>query len=171
MALWVPPAEHARRAESQRVETARALQHVEATERVRYYNRELQKIDRYTEVFKALPNANYPGVKPGYWHILRRPPVGQPTFIVHETPDGGYRDLDAGIFQALRDGDMWNAERQRDRDKMIRAAQRAEERQSEREREARIDEVLDRAKAAWNPGVSFANAGMGWSYRAGKAKG
>lgn len=168
MSLWLPPAEQARQLNSQQAEVAKALQHAELTERVGYYNRELRKIDRYVEVFKARDDARFPGLRPGFWHVLRRPPVGQPTFIVHETPDGEYRDLDSGIFQTLRNGDMWNSERQKDREKFRRHAKRAEERESEREREERLDELMDRAKAAWNPGVSMA---PGWRYRAAARRG
>src|SRR5437868_15246309 len=128
MSLWLPQPEQSRQLEGQRAATAQALQVVEVSERMKHWNRELRKIDPYVEVFKAPPNARHPGVIPGFWHILRRPPVGHPTFIAHQTPEGEYRDLDSGIFQTLRDGDMWNSERQKDRDKHIRAAQKAEER-------------------------------------------
>ena len=155
----------------QRAENARALQLVELTERVKKFNHELKKIDPYVEVFKAPENASHPGVRGGFWHILRRPPAGLPTFIVHETPDGQFRDLDSGIFQTLRDGDMWSAERQRDRAKFMRQAEQARERAEEQERAERVEELTDRMKAAWSPGVSFAGAGRGWSYRAGARKG
>lgn len=147
-----------------------ALRLTEISETVKRVNHELRKIDPYCEVFKAPPNAKYPGVKPGHWHVLRRPPVGQPTFIVHEGPNGEFLDLDSSLFKRLRLGDMWSAERQRDREKAIRAAEKAQEREEERERQERVEEIMDRAKAAWNPGVSFANQGKGWGYRAGARK-
>ncbi len=151
--LWVPAAEQTRRNEAVRDHTARLLEQAEMTEQVRYFNRELKKIDPYVEVIKAPANASYPGLTPGFWHILRRPPVGHPTLIAHQTPDGGYRDLDSGIFQTLRDGDMWSDARQRDREKHIRQAKQAEERQAEREREERVEELAERVKARVNPSV------------------
>jgi hypothetical protein len=133
--------------ESRRAHEARVLQAVELTNKTAYWNRELQKIDPYVEVVWARPQAHHPALKPGYWHILRRSPVGQPTLIAHEGENGEFRDLDSGIFQTLRDGDMWNSERQRDREKRVRAAEKAEERQAEREREARVEEITARLKS------------------------
>jgi hypothetical protein len=166
--LWIPPGEANRVMEQRRVDEARLLQNVEQTERFRFWNRELKQIDPYVEIIKAPENATYPGLKPGYYHILRRPPAGIPTLIAHEGPNGEFRDLDSGVFKTLRDGDMWNAERERDRKKRIREAEKAQERAEEREREDRIEEVMDRYNARFRPSVSMAGS---WTNRAGARKG
>ncbi len=166
--LWVPEREAARQAENARAEQARVLGAVELHHDVAFWNRELRRIDPYVQVVKAPANSQRADLKPGYFHILRIPPAQQPTIIAHETDDGGYRELDSGIFQTLRNADMWNSERQRDRQKRIREAEKAQARQEDREREERVEQIMDRAKSLWNPGVSMA---PGWRYRAGARRG
>ncbi len=145
--LWIPPAAVAKHKATSQQFTAALMAEAEVVGRVRHFNREIQKIDPYIEIVKADDNARHPALRPGYYHLVRRPPVGMPAIVAHEGPNGEFRDLDSGILQTLRNSDMWNSERQRDRDKRIKAAQRAQERQEEREREERVDEIMDRFKS------------------------
>lgn len=151
--LWVPASEHNRRVEGQRQFVGQLLQQGELLQRVRHWNRELASIDRYVEVFKADDNARHPSLRPGFYHLVRRPPVGMPAIVCHEGPNGEFRDLDSSILQTLRNADMWNSERQRDAKKMAERAQKAQEREEEREREARVQEITDRLRSRSNASV------------------
>lgn len=128
---------------------------------MRHWNKELARIDRYVQVFRCKEDASHPALKPGYWVLIRQPPVGMPSVILHETPDGGYRELDSSILDTLRRGDMWNSERQRDRERMAKAAQKAQEREEERERQDRVQEITDRLKA--RSGTSVLVGSKPWS--------
>lgn len=121
--------------------------------RMRHWNQELRRIDPYLEVFRARDDARHPSLKPGYWYALRRPPVGLPSLVCHEGPNGEFRDLDSSILQTIREADMWSSERQRDAKKMAERAKKAQEREEEREREARVQEITERLKAKVSPGV------------------
>lgn len=149
MSLWIPPA--AKTDASKLVAQLEAESH--AVGRIRHFNRAVKAIDPYCEIVKADETATHPALRPGYYHVLRRPPVGTPSIVVHEGPDGEFRELDSGILDTLRAGDMWNSERQRDREQMIRAAEKSKQREEEREREERLDEITDRLRARNNPGV------------------
>lgn len=158
MSIWIPPAAAAKQREAAQQFTQQLISQADAVGRIQHFNKELKKIDPYVEVVKADDNATHPALKRGYWHIVRRPPVGMPAIVVHEGPDGEFRDLDSGILQTLRDGDMWSSERQRDRERMARKAEKAKEREEERERETRIDEIMDRLKVKASPGVRIPRA-------------
>jgi hypothetical protein len=130
------------------------------------WNRVLKQIDPDLQLVKAKENANTPGLKPGYYHVLRRNPLGSPTVLVHEGPDGEFLDPDSSLLEMLRRGDLWSDEALRDREARLRELERQRDRRRELERQERRDEVEDRLKAANNPGVSMTRAGS-WTYRAG----
>lgn len=155
MSIWLPDSVH---------EAALAEQ-TEQSETMARFNAELETIDPYLRLIKASEKATTPGLKPGYFHILRIPPGGPPSVQPVEGAMGEYREPDAGLFQELKETDLWNSEVKWEREKMIRAAERARRRQRDRERADRVEEVLDAYKAKHEPGVSMTTAGT-WTNRA-----
>lgn len=153
MALWVPPSVTAEMMEERRAHTAEALRQLELRNELRDWNRQLKEIDSRLELVKAREDTTFPGLKPGYYHVVRHNEGAAPSFIVHEGPNGEFREPDSGLFERLRRGDMWNDRAMRDASERDRKLQAAAERQRAREREERVEELMDRAKAAWNPGV------------------
>src|SRR5215204_3167156 len=99
MALWLPPV--AQRAQRAAIENV-VLGQVELQHKLDHWNRELKRIDPYLEVVRASEDATHPSLKPGYYHVLRRPPVGQASILVHEGANGEFRDLDSGLFRTLQ---------------------------------------------------------------------
>lgn len=179
MSLWLPPDVQAR------MNTERADDNAEADLLVQHdiqtakrFTRELQAIDPYLELVWVGRPPGWPdhvdppaGIVFERWHVRRRNPDAPDTYIAWAGVDGSYREPDSGIFTMLAEGDMWSSgwnERKRRRE----AREQAEKaRKREREREELREEIRDRWKAKTNLGVSFANQGRGWSYRAGARKG
>lgn len=168
--LWLPPSERQRRIDRRAEYATSLLVGLAAKERFDDWNRELKQISPYLELVKAHSQARHPALRPGFWHVLYRPPAGVPTILVHEGPDGEYREPDSGLLEMLRRSDLWSDRSIRERERIDRMLEQSRQRRIEREREERIDEVRQRAKAAVNPGVSFTRVPGGWSYRAGARK-
>jgi hypothetical protein len=130
-------------------------------------DRELYRLDRHLSLKFFGENASAPGIVPGRWHIRRENPNTIDTYYPLETPDGEYRDPTMNDVEKLKGADLWKGDgmwRMRRRD--LQQREKAE-RSRQRHDEDRREEIADRIKAIGNPGVSFANQGKGWSYRAG----
>ena len=132
------------------------------------WNRELKRIDERLELVRAHDGAKAPGLKPGYYHVLRHNPGGPPSLIAVEDEHGNFKEPDSSLFNKLREWDCWDDRVMRDREKRQRQFDEARDRRKKREREEMAEEIIDRYKAQ-TPGVSFSNRGKGWSYRAGKS--
>lgn len=117
------------------------------------WNRKLKSIDADLQLVKAHDHATAPGLKPGYWHVIRTASGVPPTVIVHEGPNGEYRDPDSGLLENLKRGDMWNDSNRRERERRIKLAKDAEDRQKINERQQIQDELRERVKAIQSPGV------------------
>lgn len=144
MSLWVPPALAAKNAELSRQAAAEYLHHVELHDQLRRWNRELKRIDPYLQLVKAREDSSLPGLKPGYFHVLRHNPTGPPSLIVHQGPNGEFREPDSGLFEELRKGDMWSERSMRERKAKERELARAEAAEKEREAEERRQEIAER---------------------------
>ncbi len=158
MGLWLPQSEVARAQDERRRYIAGLVQQRELHGQIAEWNRIVKEIDPALEVIKAPENATHPSLKPGYWHVIRHGgSEAPPAIIPHEGPDGEYRDLDSSLLERLRKGDMWSARSMKAMTDRNKKAQRAAERARETERERRVDEVFDRYKAKFNPGVLIKN--------------
>lgn len=134
-----------------------------------HYTRILKDIDPYLElVFVRQP----PGVTvdpPGdivwnRWHVMRKDPARQvPDFRPIVGPNGEYMEPHSGVFEQLKEADLWGDDGRH----RLRKRKLEEQRQKEKEREAKLEEMHDEArlriKAAFNPGVHF--GGKGWTAR------
>lgn len=122
------------------------------------WNRLLGEIDERLMLVKADENSHHPALKAGYYHVIRDNGHAPPSVIVHEGPDGEFLEPNSSLLERLRAGDMWSDRSLKELERKKRKLQRAAEKRREREKEDRIEEVLDRAKAAWNPGVRIPKA-------------
>ena len=145
MTLWVPP-KVAKDLLGARQEQAAALaQQVELHKTFDEWNRELRAIDKNLQLVKAPPGANYPGLKPGYWHVVRDCGDAPPRIIVHEDPETGeYRDPDSSLLERLRKGDMWSNRSMYEASQHDKRLQEAAERRRAQERHDRVEEVMER---------------------------
>lgn len=134
---------------------------------LRTWNRDLKEIDPYLELVKAKPQVTAQGLRPGFWHVIRRNP-GAPTcrVLVVETPEGEYKEPDSSLFDELRKNDMWDDRTVRARERRSRLFEEAEVRREERERQERVDNMELHLKSIVNPGVSMTSA-RPWTYRTG----
>jgi hypothetical protein len=117
------------------------------------WNRELKQVDPYLELVFAPEAADAPGLVPGRYHLLRHNPGGPPSLIPLQGPEGEFREPDSSLFQLLRESDLWNDQAERARRKTAEALERAKERRRQREREQRVEELVGRAKARFEPSV------------------
>lgn len=120
---------------------------LEITEKLKYWNRELKKIDPYLELVKAQNNTRHPALKPGYYHIFHHRPGGIPNVIVHQGDQGEFREPDSGLLEMLKRGDTWSDRSMKERKRLQKQAERAQRRQEERESNDRLDEITERLKS------------------------
>lgn len=130
------------------------------------WNRELKQIDDRLELVRAQEKTTVPGLRPGYWHVLRvNPAPSPPSLIALEGEGGEFREPGSWMFEMLRAADLWRDDVARDRARRKSELEVVQRRARERERAELREELADRWKARTNPGVSM--AGTGWRYRAG----
>jgi hypothetical protein len=143
---------------------AETLAHVEE------FNKALREIDPYLELVWVGEKADFPGLIPGRWHVVRRNPGAPDDYKPIVGPDDEYMDPHSGVFEQLARDDMWRGDAKERRYKLRCQEQAARQRQRDREAEDRRLEFAERLKALTNPGVSFAEAGK-WKYRAAARRG
>jgi hypothetical protein len=131
------------------------------------WNRVLYQVDPELRLVKAKENAHFPGITPGLYHVLRRNALGAPSIIPLQGPEGEFREPGSWMLDMLAEGDLWNDRTARERRRVGDELNRQKARRMAREKEERHEEILERWHAASGPGVSFANQGQGWRYRAG----
>lgn len=159
--LWTPPMA-SRELVERRLEYAAGLAHmVHMKDTMDYFNKQLQEIDPYLQLVKAEEkvSAGTP-LRPGFWHVIRHNPGAPPSVMTIEGEEGEYIEPNSRIFTLLQKNDMWNSNSLKEENRKRRLLQEAEDRQKEREREARQQEMLERYKAATRTQVSMI---PGWS--------
>ncbi|MGH2761383.1 MAG: hypothetical protein ACRDLD_02185 [Thermoleophilaceae bacterium] len=153
MSLYVPPQVAAELVEERQRHAADLRRHVEVRDALERFNAELRRIDPYLQLVKARLDTELPGLRPGYYHIIRHNPGAPSSIKVHEGRDGEFREPDSGLFRELAESDMWSDRARAQREKLKRTALDAERQAQAAEQAERISELHDRAKAAWSPGV------------------
>lgn len=120
---------------------------------VKHYTTELKKIDPDLELVKASNTANVAGLRPGYFHVLRK---GMPcTLLVLEGPNGEFREPDSTLFDFVHQQDLWNDRAQGINKERQRKLHEARERQTDRERQARVEEANERIASLNRESISF----------------
>jgi hypothetical protein len=154
MSFWVPPKVAAELVEERRQFQADVEQQVDRA-RIERWERELKRVDERLKLVLAKPQAWGTPLRPGYWHIIRDNPGAPPSIMPIQTPDGGYMEPGAHMFDMLARSDLWDPRIMQH----VRAARRRSEEAAERERAAqrqeRQEHLRERVKAATRTQVSM----------------
>jgi hypothetical protein len=120
------------------------------------FNELLQEIDPYLQLVKAEDKvkAGVP-LRPGFWHVIRHNPGAPPSVMTIEGENGEYIEPTSRVFELLQKNDMWNSNSLKEENRKRRALQEAENRQKERDRESRQEEMYERYLAATRTQVSM----------------
>lgn len=151
--MWLP--------ETTRSELARDRQEVmemvaEVAGVSRHFTTALRSIDPNLELVKAKDSAALMGLKPGYWHVIRK---GTPCDILPlEDGMGNPREPGSWMFDWLNEQDLWNERAVRANKERQRRLTAAREKEREREREQRIAEADERWKRANSTQISVPRA-------------
>ncbi len=116
-----------------------------------HWNTELRKIDRNLRLMQATPNADAPGVLPGFYHLVRLRDNIEGTFMWVQPlrgPGGEFIEPTSAMLDALRESDLQNARAVYDRHRADERRAREAENAQIREDEDRIDEGVERLHAA-----------------------
>lgn len=151
--MWVPATEQRRRHEERRRHHAQILAGLEQQTRLNYWDQELRKIDEHLTLVRAQPDATTPGLKPGYYHVVRNNPGAPATIIPVQGPNGEFREPDSGMLEELKFADMW-----RDKDRLLRlqeAKDRERDREAARAAEEARGELTERLRAYGRESVLF----------------
>jgi hypothetical protein len=112
----------------------------------RDFDRDLKQIDDHLEIVKAKDVVTIPGLKAGYWHIVRMNPGHPADILILEYPDGSYREPGSWVFDFVMESDLYNDRaRKAHRERQKRAVE-ARERRKALEAEQRIYEMADRVR-------------------------
>lgn len=144
--MWVPPKVHSQLLDERARLDAELLEGLEVVEILEHFTRELQKIDPYLHLLKAKEDATQPGLRPGYFHVVRNPPDAPAMVEVLEGPNGEFVEPGSNVFDLVERSDMWSARAMRLRQKKELDAVRSKERDRERERDERVEELYERWK-------------------------
>lgn len=145
--MWVPPAVHRDLLDERKRLDAATLKGLELLEELKRINVELAKIDPHLELVRASPSATLPGLKPGYYHVVRHNPSAPVSVEVLEGPDGEFVEPGSNVFDMVERSDMWSERSMKIRQKRELDAARSKARQKERESLERMDEVRDRLRS------------------------
>lgn len=146
--LWIPDAtRHA----SHRAELKQSFD--AAARHLAYWNQKLKRIDPALQLVRAASNATLPGLKPGYYHVVRDNGHHPPTILVHEGENGEWLEPNSYLLEQLEKGDMWNSRSAKENEKRAKAARLEAESERARERAERQEELKDRIKHSLSPGV------------------
>jgi hypothetical protein len=126
-----------------------------AARELAYWNERLKRIDPALQLVRASSNATMPGLRPGYYHVVRDNGASPPTIIVHEGEDGEWLEPNSFMLERLEKGDVWNTRAVRESEKITKAAAREAEAERVLEREDRKEELKSRIKHAVSPGTRF----------------
>lgn len=145
--MWVPPKVHADLLDERRRLDEATLKGMELLAELKRFNAELQRIDPHLELVRASPNATLPGLRPGFYHLVRHNPSAPVSVEVLEGPGGEFVEPGSNVFDLVERSDMWSARAMRARQKRELDHARSEERRREREREQRLYEIRDRLRS------------------------
>lgn len=159
--LWTPPVSREHRESTERF----VAELVESTRRevmCDYWDRELQKIDPKLTLIKAHDNATVPGLRPGYWHIVRDCFPGPPSILPLVGDEGEYVEPTSKMLEVLKAGDLQNERAMEARRRQDEESARRRLRDKERGHEERVEEMVDRFKSLTQTRVSM-NTDTPWT--------
>ena len=167
-ALWTPPhVEQELLAERLR-DTAERLMMVDLDPLCVQLTAEARKLDECVSIVKAKDNAQAPGIRPGFYHVMRFNQGAPLSFLPIEGKDGSFVVPTSKVVDKLRASDLWNSRVVRDRQRELEDAQRQREREQETDTAEIIDEAQERWAAATRTQVSL-NPDVPWTQNASPA--
>lgn len=116
-----------------------------------HWNRELKQIDRNLRLMQAHERAECAGVIPGYYHLvrLREPSRDEMLLVVPlRGPNNEFVELTGDMLEALRLCDLQNDQALEAQRVAIARQEASAARAAENEEEERLDEGVERFKAA-----------------------
>lgn len=155
MTLWLPPGPEQRLLEERLADTARRLEMVEMDPLCVRLTVEFKQFDEWVSIVKAKDHAAAPGIRPGFYHVMRFNQNAPLSFLPIEAPDGGFMVPDSGVLERLRRTDMWNERVVRDRRRALEMEEQAKRADEARDAEERREELTDRWNAASRTHVSM----------------
>lgn len=169
-ALWVPPTYTKQAGEASAAQeadiAAMAAAAQEMGDAMRYWEPLLQQIDPHLRLVKAFGNAESPGLRPGFWHVIRHNPGAPPTIIVLENEDGSYQEPSQRMLDLVRHNDLQNVQVDRDRRERARRDREASEKRRADANRERSEELAERVKAVTRAQVSMTERDKGWTQNA-----
>ncbi len=132
-----------------------------------HWNRELKLIDPFLRLMQAMPMAYTPGVRPGYYHLvrLRDEAVSSMLWVQPLTgPAGEFVEPTSQMLDILRSHDLQSVAAARARHEADQRAEESKLRAEQRDKEDRIDEMTERFKAATRAHVSMTD--VNWTQAA-----
>lgn len=161
--LFLPPKVHASLLEERRQFAADLFNVTYVDDTCVRWNRELRRLDERLSMRRAYdtPVLGMP-LEPGLYHLIRDCENAPPSVTPVRGPDGGFTEPPGGLLEQLKGMDMQNPNVVRMRARIQALEAERVERHKEELREERIDETLERWKAASETRVSF-NPDAPWS--------
>lgn len=153
--MWLPPKVSRELVQERARRSADILLEGRTDEICRQFNRELRLIDPYLEMLFFGADCRVQGAVPSRYHLSRRSPDAPATLIAITGPNGEFVEPSSAIFAKLAEGDLWSSNAVRERERMVREAERARDRKRAREAEERQEEIKDRMNAAFRTQVGW----------------
>lgn len=153
--LWVPPRVSRELRDATERHKREVLEAARRDATLDYWDRELKKIDPALTIIKAVDDARVPGLKAGYYHIVREVENGPPSILPIVGENGEFVEPTSRILDLLRAGDLQNPRAMAERRRRDDAAERAREKARQDGHEERVEEMLDRWKSMTQTRVSM----------------
>lgn len=162
MRAWIPP-QVADRLRAETEQFQRELIEAAFTDATcDYWDKELAKIDGGLHLIRAKENATVPGLRPGYWHVIRDCSPAPPSIMPIVGDDGEYVEPTDRLLELLRAGDLQNPRAMADRIERDEREERARERRKQAAHEERVEEIAERVAAVTQTRVSM-NTDAPWT--------
>lgn len=163
--LWVPPTVSRELQQKTMEHRAELMAAARRDATLDYWDRELQKLDPKLFMIKAADDAQVPGVKPGYYHVIRDCSPAPPAILPIVGDEGEFVEPTSRLLDVLRAGDLQNERAMEARRKQDEESARRRLRDKQRGHEERVEEMMDRWRSVNQTSVSM-NRDAAWTQSA-----
>jgi len=119
------------------------------SQKQREWEPRLRALDPGLRLIPPFQNPPHPGMKANRWHLARFTDIpGFETFIPIEDPEGGFREMDEAMYDALKRADLQSPRSVAARERERRLRQEAYDSSKRREKEDRVGELAERLESA-----------------------
>ena len=123
------------------------------TEQQRRWNPVLRQLDRHLSLIPPYSNPPVAEMIPERWHIHRRDEFGNDTYIAIQGPDGGFREMDEAMLDALRKADMHSERSRRIREENARRRDEQRKRAEKAASDERVEKIVERVESKMRTSV------------------